>query len=151
MLGHSVIKVLCNIKWAFINVVIALKIIQRWLQRFRTGNEKIKIEPKGRSKPALRYDELKNLVEQNLLKKSSTNFVRAQNISSTVPRYLKKKKWKSKTWTVLFHINLTKIKGTRNSRYAALRWFLARKKNAKKLPNHYLKPPLHPKKLIVIC
>ena len=54
-----------NIKRAFGNDVIDIRTVQRWFQRFRSGNENVKNEPRGRLKPAVRDNELKNLIKQN--------------------------------------------------------------------------------------
>ena len=72
------------------NDVIDIKTVQRWFQRFRSGNENVKNGPRGRPKPAVRDNELKNLIEQNPRTTVRKISLKLNTSHSTVSRHLKK-------------------------------------------------------------
>ncbi|XP_029638061.1 histone-lysine N-methyltransferase SETMAR-like [Octopus sinensis] len=105
-LGHSATKALRNIKRAFGNDSVDIRTVQRWFQRFRSGNESLKSESRGKPKSDIRHDELNALVKGNPRTTVRKIGSELQTSPATASRHLKKiRKVKTMDRFVPYQIN----------------------------------------------
>ncbi|XP_029641303.1 histone-lysine N-methyltransferase SETMAR-like [Octopus sinensis] len=177
-LGHSAAEAQRNIKHVFGNDSVDIRTVQRWFQTFCSGNKSLKSEPRGRPKPVIRHYELNSLVKRNPRKTVRNIRSELKTPPSTASRHLKKiRKVKKMDRLVTHQFNEIKKSNKKNRRLTAYSMFLSRLErepflyrlitydeqwilfdnsrrteqwlDAGESRKHYLKPPLHPKKLMV--
>ncbi|XP_015174442.1 PREDICTED: histone-lysine N-methyltransferase SETMAR-like [Polistes dominula] len=64
-LGNNAAKAACNINQAFGENTITDRKVQRWFEKFRSGDFSLQNEPRGRPQTTVKNDDLKALVEAN--------------------------------------------------------------------------------------
>lgn len=90
-LGNSTTEALQNTKRTPGNdSVDIIRTVQRRFQRFRSGNESLKTEPRRRSKSVIRHDKLNALVKWNPWTTVPKSGSELQTSPATSPRHLKK-------------------------------------------------------------
>ncbi|XP_029639770.1 histone-lysine N-methyltransferase SETMAR-like [Octopus sinensis] len=167
-LDHSATEALRNIKRAFGNDSVDFRTVRRWFQRFRSGNEILKNEPRRRPKSVIRHDQLNALVKGNPRTTVRKIGSLVQTSPATACRHLKKiGKVKKMDRFVPHQLNdiqrnrrLTVCSKLISRLYRLItcdeKWILFDNSrwtgqwlDERESPKHYPKPSLHHKKMMI--
>ncbi|XP_050450395.1 histone-lysine N-methyltransferase SETMAR-like [Cataglyphis hispanica] len=89
-LGNNAAKAARNINQAFGENTVNDRKVQRWFEKFRSGDFSLQNEPRGRPKTSVKNDALKALVETNPTVSSRELAARMEVDHTTILRHLSK-------------------------------------------------------------
>ncbi|XP_072757483.1 histone-lysine N-methyltransferase SETMAR-like [Anoplolepis gracilipes] len=87
-LGNSAAKAARNINQAFGENTVNDRKVQRWFEKFRTGDFSLQNEPRGRPKTSVKNDDLKALVEADPAVSTRELAIRMKVDHTTILRHL---------------------------------------------------------------